>query len=445
MTVQNKMAVLMMSGGLGELGAANEKTAASKITKTENFNEVLKTADYSNTATDRFENVKNVQKQEDVSAGKNVQKVTESNEHAKILKSVFGKAISGNEEVSTEEEVVMTDGVMALLQTLLQNVSEQLQKILGMSEEQLDLAACGLGMTEMDLLNPDSITEFVVKLKADGDFSELISNEELHNEVTSLLNMLETETADIAEKMGLTSEQFDQIIDKALENVDTATTSAADDDIVNTGKNKNDVVPLETQSTKETLQTGTADKAENKNEASQDDSSQNSGMLFGEVISNLEQSVAEVTDEPQSVQIVRQVIEQIQINAREDMTSMEIVLTPEELGKVNLSVTAKNGTVTAQITTDTLAAKEAIEAQISVLRENLNEQGIKVEAVEVTVESHKFEANSEQNREPQQEEPDRRRRYINLDGAEDVQFEDTAAALAREIMMSNGNRMDIVT
>ena len=87
----------------------------------------------------------------------------------------------------------------------------------------------------------------------------------------------------------------------------------------------------------------------------------------------------------------------------------------------------------------------AIEAQISVLRENLNEPGVKIEAVEVTVESHKFESNSEQNREPQQEERGARRRYIDFDGAEDVQFEDTAAALAREIMMSNGNRMDIVT
>lgn len=441
MTVQNKMAVLMMSGGLGELGMAAEKAATSKTAKTESFNEVFKTADRSNAAADRVENVKNVQKPEDASVGKDMQDVTESNEHAKLLKSVFEKVISGNDEVSTEEEIVVTDEVMALLQTLLQNVSEQLQEILGMSEEQLNLAVDGLGMTEMDLLDPNSVTELVVQLKADGDFSELISNEELHNEVTSLLDMIKAETADIAKEMGLTSEQFTQLIDKALENVDTTA-----DDFVDISETKNDGVTLETQSTQESSQqTVTVDKTENKNEASQDNASQNSGTLFGEVISNLEQSITVTTDETQAVQIVRQVIEQIQINAREGMTSMEIQLTPENLGKVNLQVTAKDGVITAQITTDTLAAKEAIEAQINVLRENLNEQGLKVEAVEVTVESHKFESNSEQNREPQQEERGARRRYIELDGAEDVQFEDTAAALAREIMMSNGNRMDIVT
>ena len=440
MTVQNKMAVLMMSGGLGELAMATEKAATSKTAKAESFNEVFKTADRSNAATDRVENVKNVQKQEDASVSQDMKDVSESNEHAKLLKSVFEKVISGNDEVSTEEKVVVTDEVMALLQTLLQNVSEQLQTILGMSEEQLDLAIREQGMTEMDLLDPNSVTELVVQIKADGDFSELISNEELHNEVTSLLDMIKSEISDIAKEMGLTSEQFEQIIDKALENVDTTA-----DDFVNMSETKNDGPVLETQSVETSQQTTTVDKAENKNEASQDNASQNNGMLFGEVVSNLEQSIAATTDEPQAVQIVRQVIEQIQINAREDMTSMEIQLTPENLGKVNLQVTAKDGTVTAQITTDTLAAKEAIEAQINVLRENLNEQGLKVEAVEVTVESHKFESNSEQNREPQQEEHGARRRYIDLDSAEDIQFEDTAAALAREIMMSNGNRMDIVT
>ncbi|MBE5949103.1 MAG: hypothetical protein E7261_08765 [Lachnospiraceae bacterium] len=442
MTVQNKMAVLMMSGGLGELGTIPEKATASKSAKTESFNEVFKTADRSNAGTDRFENVRSVQNTDGTNVGRDMTKnVAEGNEHAKRLKSVFEKVISGNEKASLEEDVVVTDEVMALLQALLQNVSQQLQEILGMSEEQLNLAVDGMGMTEMDLLNPDSVTELIVNFKADGDFSELISNEELHNEVTSLVNMLEAESADIAKEMGLTGEQFEQFIDKALENMDAPT-----EDFVNISEAKSDGQALDTQSTQGTsTQTVAVNKSENKNEASQDNMSQNNGTLFGEVISNLEQSVAAVTDEPQAVQIVRQVIEQIQLNAREGMTSMEIQLTPENLGRVNLQVTAKDGVVTAQITTDTLAAKEAIEAQVNILRENLNEQGLKVEAVEVTVESHKFEANSEQNRERQYEEQGTRRHYIDLEGVEEVQFEDTAAALAREIMMSNGNRMDIVT
>lgn len=441
MTVQNKMAVFLMSGGLGEIGASTEKTATTRATKTENFNEVFKTADCSNAETDRFENInKTHMKGDSLAVQENTAtETTSGNEREKLLKSVFEKIISGNEEIPTEKETVVTDEVMALLQTLIQNMSEQLQEILGMSGEQLNLAVDGLGMTEMDLLNPESITELIVSLKADGNFAELISNEELHNEVTSILNMLETGMADMAEEMGLTSEQFEQIINKAMSG------EGAEDMLVNIDENPNDTVAgAEQQGVQENAPARAIDKTENK-EMSQDNGAPNNGTLFGEVISNLEQSISSVTDETQAVQIVRQVIEQIQVSAREGMTSMEIQLTPENLGRVNLQVTAKDGVVTAQITTETLAAKEAIEAQINVLRESLNEQGLKVEAVEVTVESHRFESGSEQNRESQHEEADTKRRYIDLENVDEVQFEDTAAALAREIMMSNGNRMDIVT
>ena len=123
MTVQNKMAVLMMSGGLGELGMATEKAAASKTAKAESFNEVFKTADRSNAATDRTENIKNVQKSEGASVSQDMKDVSGSNEHAKLLKSVFEKVISGNDEVSTEEKVVVTDEVMALLQSFWKSMS----------------------------------------------------------------------------------------------------------------------------------------------------------------------------------------------------------------------------------------------------------------------------------------------------------------------------------
>ena len=48
-------------------------------------------------------------------------------------------------------------------------------------------------------------------------------------------------------------------------------------------------------------------------------------------------------------------------------------------------------------TTQTEAAKDAIAANIEVLKENLNNQGIKVESVEVAVASHNLEQNLEQN------------------------------------------------
>ena len=63
-------------------------------------------------------------------------------------------------------------------------------------------------------------------------------------------------------------------------------------------------------------------------------------------------------------EIVEQIVKEIKVKISPDQTSMEMVLTPETLGKVNLTVSAKHGVMTAHLVTQTQAAKEAIESQI---------------------------------------------------------------------------------
>lgn len=67
---------------------------------------------------------------------------------------------------------------------------------------------------------------------------------------------------------------------------------------------------------------------------------------------------------------------------------MEMQLYPEHLGKVGIQVVAKDGAVTAQISAETEAVKKILEAQLSSLKENLNNQGLKIENVEVVIASH---------------------------------------------------------
>lgn len=62
---------------------------------------------------------------------------------------------------------------------------------------------------------------------------------------------------------------------------------------------------------------------------------------------------------------------------------------------MHVAVTAKEGIVTAQLTAQNEQVKAALENQLTALKEQFNNQGIKVEAVEITVQSHGFE--SEQN------------------------------------------------
>ena len=94
-------------------------------------------------------------------------------------------------------------------------------------------------------------------------------------------------------------------------------------------------------------------------------------------------------------EIANQVLEQIKIVIRPEQTNMELQLNPEHLGRVHLTVTEKEGMMTASFTTQTQVAKEALESQMTTLRETLKNQGIQIEAIEVTVAEFGFATGSQ--------------------------------------------------
>ena len=132
------------------------------------------------------------------------------------------------------------------------------------------------------------------------------------------------------------------------------------------------------------------------------------------------------------------------------MTSIDMLLNPASLGHVALNVTSKDGSVTAQLTAQSEAVKEALESQLVVLKQNLEQAGVKVTAVEVTVSSHAFEENLEQGNNGQsdaeaQERERLRRATRKIDlGEYGVEGEpaDDADAVTVDMMRADGNRMD---
>lgn len=90
---------------------------------------------------------------------------------------------------------------------------------------------------------------------------------------------------------------------------------------------------------------------------------------------------------PQFDIIIKQVVDQIKINIKPEMTKMEFQLNPENLGKVAFSVISKEGLISARFVAENQMVKETIENQMSVLKQTLNDQGIKVDKIEVVVDS----------------------------------------------------------
>lgn len=156
-------------------------------------------------------------------------------------------------------------------------------------------------------------------------------------------------------------------------------------------------------------------------------------------------------------EVIDQIVEYTKINISEEVKSIEMQLNPENLGKVYLHVSENHGTVTAQLTAQNENIKEALIQQAAVLKDNLNQQGIKVDAVEVTAGAHEFEsslerdAHSQEEQARQQEEQSgrRSRRSINLNGLGSASDMDGLSGLMSEedrlvaqIMRDHGNNVD---
>ena len=148
-----------------------------------------------------------------------------------------------------------------------------------------------------------------------------------------------------------------------------------------------------------------------------------------------------------TTQIMEQIAEQIKVVVTPDMTSMEMQLNPENLGKIYLDISSKEGVVNAQFIATNDVVKEALEAQIATLRENLTQAGVKVDAIEVTIASHEFERNLEQNQqspeEQVQEDKAPKRRNLTVDSLDELQGVMTEEeSLVAQIMKDNGNSVD---
>ncbi len=147
--------------------------------------------------------------------------------------------------------------------------------------------------------------------------------------------------------------------------------------------------------------------------------------------------------------IIRQIVEFTRVTVGNTATTMEMQLNPENLGKIMMSVTSKDGTVSAQIFTQNEAVKEALEQQIVTLKENMNQAGVKVDAVEVSVGSHEFERNLEQEAKQderqaeEQEKASGSTRRINLNELDElggVMSEEES--LVAQMMAEQGNSID---
>lgn len=433
-------------------------------------------------------------------------------------------------ETQTDAKVTDVASNEQQLQSLGEEIKEQIEDSLDLTEEQVTEVMELLGLTTLDLLDTQNIVALVQELTESDTAMELLTNDsfqQLMADVTELIGnfeqvnelspkefaqvvetVLQSQDQTLPEETPLTGDAGAMTTVEVSDNaaaVDGNTVSQVQDaveqpngsEVVEDEKQpqttaKEEVTasqtpvaeenvteqPMETEETPawEAAKENSSETEQNMEQSASDPSKdmfkqkeQKTESLINEHanyqtdLTNAGQTRAvdaqPVVTAADSYLDAEQLLAQFEGMARtlatDSGTTIEMQLNPANLGRLFLSVSEKEGNVTATITASNEEVKEALQTQMAALRETLQMQGIKVEAVEVTVAAHEFEQNldgnqsangqaqSEREQQAQAESEKSGRRNLNLndlDGLSGLMSEEER--LVAQMMADQGNSVD---
>lgn len=361
---------------------------------------------------------------------------------------------------------------------------------LNVSEEDLIAAMENLGMVWTDLLNQQNLADVAIELNVSADSTELLLNSDFQNALMDVnqiltdaavnLGMDVNEFTDIVAQMTLVEPDeaaaLNEVAGEALnstvqtaEEAETADNGTVKADVVtkaDAGQTMDDTYVVNENAVKsvdDDMDAAGSSQDFTRNSDSdgkQADTEGNNGILFAQdtdanVMAELNADDVNADYRPytstDTTELINQIVDNIRLNVSQDTTSIEMQLNPENLGRVYVHLSAKEGTVNAQFTATNEVVKEALEAQIVTLKENLNQAGVKVDAVEITVSSHGFERNLEQDQSREEQEGEyqeaaakQRRRNINMSSMDELAGVMTEEeSLVAQMMRDNGNSVDM--
>ena len=390
------------------------------------------------------------------------------NENAKVKSDN-----SQNTDKTTDSKDTISEKMEKAGEKLVKEVSEEM----GVDEEEVVKVMELLGLTAIDLLQPENMADVVNALVEQVEELPVVENGELFDVLDNLMNMSEEESTQIAEEIGLNEEQFDNILTgKAFEGEIKEVSSDKPENIepkekVDVFENSFDEKAFDLNKVKDSQSkdSGTTDNSEgskpeyfgtitqaarreNVGTLNHNDNMMNSfwNQLLDKVndsISNLESLQEADLVHTSARDIIDQIQEFIKVSVDTDVTKMEMQLHPQSLGNIGIMLAAtKDGNMVAEFTTQNETVRDAILSQIAQLQKQFNEQGLKVTEITVMVETHAFEQNLEQNEHQagNEENTGKKTRRINLgDLSLDIDDEmDDADKLVAEMMAANGNTID---
>lgn len=318
------------------------------------------------------------------------------------------------------------------------------------SEEEVEQILEVLGLTALDLLSKENLTQVVMALNPGTDILTIMTDEQLFADLKNLMNSAEDMLNQMSQNYQMSQEEMMSLL-ASMQEESQDVLSMSDIILEDTG-NVTDAQTTELMGERIDV----IDKRQERNADSQDHSNGSAGQSF---VQNMLNQLTEAVDKSMAAQsiygtsgqeIINQITEYIKVNIKPDTTEMELQLQPASLGNIKIQLASTEGMLTATFTTENEAVKAVLETQIIQLKENFEQQGLKVDAVEVNVSAQAFERNLDQQEQGQQQQEAKaqKQRRIRLNGFEnaneDILLEDVLEEdkVVADMMLRNGNSVD---
>ncbi|MDO5157001.1 MAG: flagellar hook-length control protein FliK [Eubacteriales bacterium] len=367
-----------------------------------------------------------------------------------IVMESYGDLDSPNDEM---------DVVLDIVSCAVQQLCEQLQIAPDDLKESMDELSLGLS----DVLSEEGLKTVFLDVK-DAEISDLLVDETLNTEWTALTEVLSDTLADTFEMNEEQMKMIDtmdvqQVVDYLSDDNEPIVISDVADNEENNNAlyNQEIVIDTQTQSVangtdassmdldddnqsqgkEQQTQAGIANQKETKHTYTKKTEYQDNSVLESlqhaldqtQDIQNLQEAI----DVPVSgKEIVSQIVEQITVRMNQDHTAMEMQLYPEHLGKIQINVVSKDGVMTARIVAETEAAKQAIESGLTNLKESMEQQNLKVDAIEVMVSTTGFEQGTDEQGSYEQQRGSQSGRKLDLSELDEM---DEASETAESVKM----------
>ena len=336
----------------------------------------------------------------------NTNKISAKNNTSEDKSSVTGSAKNADtSSISDVNSKADNKDVTDTVKEVCEDIKDAIKEEFDVSDEDIKAAMELLGLTALDLLSTAKVAELIEQLTG-TDALTLITNEDMMQSFNNIINVVDDANADIAGMLGVKTEEVGIVLEQnniapVVNSEDTAKQdNVKESDAKNADDNINQTVDNQ-ESLSEVLAKKITTESDGKAKNNMSESNEaNNKVTYADVADNMISNITDTFDDiitdgistVKEADIVNQCMDSVKVMASRELTSMEVMLNPEHLRSVHITVTARNGIVSAQIAAQNEQVKTALENQMVTLREQFESQGLKVDAVEITVMAHSFEA-----------------------------------------------------